>query len=69
SLFIKPLSNEFYHSVKHLVDAYQEDAGVLPRTLVEYSIPLILNSNASSSSSSSSTISTSSSLSSLTIQK
>jgi hypothetical protein len=51
-LFIKPFSDEFYNSVKHLVDAHRENAGVLPCILIEY--PIHLNSSSSSSSTTSS---------------
>jgi hypothetical protein len=46
-LFIKPFSDEFYNSVKHLVDEHRENAGLLPCTLIEY--PIDLNSSSSSS--------------------
>jgi len=62
-LFIKPHSNEFYNSIKDLVDQHRQNAGVLPSTLIEY--PIRLNSDIPSSSSSS--IRSSSSSSSLNI--
>ncbi|CAF3742935.1 unnamed protein product [Rotaria sp. Silwood1] len=59
-LFIKPYSNKYYYSLKHIVKYHQEKAGLLPCTLVEYPIRFFLNNDKLSSSFSS--------LSSLTIQ-
>lgn len=56
-LFIKPYSNEFYHSVKDLVDQHRLNAGLLPSKLIEY--PIDLNSNIHSPLSSSSSSSSS----------
>lgn len=42
-LFLKPYSDEFYHSVKDLVDQHRLNAGLLPSKLIEY--PIDLNSN------------------------
>lgn len=66
-LFLKPYSDEFYSSIKDLVDAHQQNAGILPCTLVEYPIRLVTNNN-DDSCSLSTTISSSSSSSSLNIQ-
>jgi hypothetical protein len=65
-LFLKPFSNEFYNSIKHLVDEHRQNAGVLPCTLTEY--PVYFTPNIDNCSLSSSTISSSPSLPSLTIE-
>ncbi|CAF4001707.1 unnamed protein product [Rotaria sordida] len=50
-LFIKPYSNQYYYSIKDLVDAHQLNPGLLPCSLVEYPIRLISNNDYLSSSS------------------
>ena len=45
-LFIKPFSDEFYTSVKDLIEAYRKDAGILPCTLVEYPVRCLPNNDA-----------------------
>jgi hypothetical protein len=53
SLFLKPYSLEYYNSIKDLVDAHRQNAGILPCTLIEYPIRLkSIKKNLSSSSSS-----------------
>ncbi|CAF3585827.1 unnamed protein product [Adineta steineri] len=60
-LFIKPYSQEFYHSVKDLVDIHKRNPGILPCKLLEYPIRLSLNNNDDTSLSSSSSSCSSSS--------
>jgi hypothetical protein len=70
-LFLKPFSNEFYKSIKHLVDEHRQNPGLLPCTLIEYPIRFTSNTETCPSSSSSTislSLSSSFSSSSLNIQ-
>jgi len=49
-LFLKPFSNQFSNLVKHFLDEYQQNVGVLPCTRIEYLIHFTLNTYNSSSS-------------------